>query len=191
MTRTIRLALALALGSLLPLSVIPGARAHADVPIALEPGRHVLEGSEVSIYNLAGEMRIVEGSGLSVVVEIATGGRDRDRLTVETRHDASGRPVLKVAYPENRVVYAEEDGPGHSDSRSSLDYMGRRVTVTGRGPGLDAHADITIRVPHGKIVHAHNAVGRSFITAVDGAISFEGASGTVQATRVSGSLSVD
>jgi DUF4097 and DUF4098 domain-containing protein YvlB len=166
--------------------------AHA-APIAGEAGRHVLEGSEVSIYNLAGEMRIVKGSGSSVVVEITTGGRDRDRLTVEERRDARGRPSLRVMYPENKIVYREYGfgPPEGADSRSSLDYDGRRVSITGRGPGLEAHADIRILVPRGKTVHAHNAVGRSFITDVDGAVSFEGASAAVEATGVSGSLSVD
>ena len=164
------------------------APAHAAAPIALEPGRHVLEGPEVTIYNLAGEMRLVKGSGSSVVVEVVTGGADGDRLTVEERRDAQGRAVLRVRYPENKVVYPESE---RSNSRSTLDYDGHRVTITGRGPGLEAHADIRILVPRGKTVHAHNAVGRSFITDVDGAVSFEGASSTVEATRVSGSLGVD
>lgn len=157
----------------------------------LTPGRHVLEGSDVSVYNLAGEMRIVKGTGSSVVVEITTGGRDRDRLTVEERRDARGRPSLRVVYPENKIVYREYGFGPPEGSRSSLDYDGRRVSITGRGPGLEAHADIRILVPRGKTVHAHNAVGRSFITDVDGALSFEGASAAVEATGVSGSLSVD
>jgi len=153
---------------------------------ALEPGRHVLEGPEVTIHNLAGEMRMVKGSGNSVVVEITTGGRDAERLTVEERRDAGGRAVLWVLYPESKVVYRDL-----SNSRSTLDYNGRRVSITGGGPGLEAHADIRVLIPRGKTVHAHNAVGRSFITDVDGTISFEGASSTVEATRVAGSLAVD
>ena len=165
-----------------------GGPAHAS-PQALEPGRHVLDGPDVVIYNLAGEMRIVEGTGSSVVVEITTGGRDADRLTTEVHRDLKGRPVLHVIYPETKVVYPGYGfGPG---SRSSLDYNGRRYTVTGHGQGLEAHADVRVLVPRGKMVHAHNAVGRSFVTNVTGQISVECASSTVQAERVSGSLAVD
>jgi len=190
MTRPTLGATALACFSLLLL----GGQAFAKSPQAHQPGRHVLEGSEVTIHNLAGEMRIVEGTGNSVVVEIQTGGTDGDRLTVERRTDTKGRPVLWVVYPENRIVYDKYGfGPPsrHSNSRSSLDYNGHRVTVTSRGTGLDAHADIRILVPRGKTVHAHCAVGPAYITNVEGEISFEGASSTVQAERVSGSLAVD
>ena len=189
MTARTHRAAALACFSLLLL----GAPVRAKTPQAIEPGRHVLEGSDVSVYNLAGEMRIVEGSGSSVVVEITTAGKDKDRLTAEIRRDAEGRPSLRVIYPENHVVYHEFGfgPPEGSDSRSSLDYLGHRATVTGRGPGLEAHADIRILVPRGKTVHAHNAVGRALLTGVDGNVSFEGASSDVEASEVSGSLSVD
>jgi hypothetical protein len=163
-------------------------RAHGAAPQAIEPGRHVLEGPEVAIYNIAGEMRIVSGTGSSVVVEVDAQGRDARRLTVEERTE-NGIRVLRVVYPEDRIVYPQ-DGYGPDDI-SSTSYGDRRIRVRGKGPGLEAHADIRVLVPRGKRVHAHLMVGRGFITDVSGEISFEGASSTLQAEKVSGALVVD
>jgi putative adhesin len=178
----------LAPSAVLLLAAVP---VHA-APQALTPGRHVLEGSDVSVTNLAGEMRIVDGTGSSVVVEITTAGKDRDRLTVAMGRDAQGRNSLRVIYPERRVVYPGSFAPPEGVmSRSSMDYLGHRVTVTSRGPGLEAHADVRILVPRGTTLHAHNAVGKAFLTDVGGTLSFEGASSDVEATRVQGALSID
>ena len=174
-----------------PAALLLGVPVHPPAALAAEPGRHVLQGPEVSVYNLAGEVRIVEGSGSSVVVEITAAGRDKDRLTAEIRPDAKGRPSLCVIYPERRIVYREGYGPPEGVSRSSMDYLGHRVTITSRGTGLEAHADIRILVPRRKTVHVHNAVGKAFLTDVDGNLSFEGASSDVEASRISGSLSID
>jgi hypothetical protein len=184
MTARTQCAAALACFSLLLL----GAPARARTPRATEPGRHVLEGSDVAVHNIAGEMRIVEGTGRSVVVEVTAGGRDADRLTVETGRDEHGRNSLWVVYPERKIVY-----PRHGDegSHSTFDYRGRRHEVTGHGSGLEAHADLLIRVPKGQRLQAFLSVGHAAIVNVDGAISFDGASASVEAERVAGSLSVD
>ncbi len=173
--------------------LILAARVPADAEGAknLAPGRHVLEGPEVSIYNIAGEMTVVEGTGRSVEVEITAGGADAGRLTVEET-TVKGIPSLRVLYPEDHIVYPQFGyGPPDGFSSSSFGYGNRRFRVTGRGPGLEAHADIRVLVPRGKTVHLHLAVGRGSATGVDGDISFEGASSSIQAERVSGALRVD
>src|SRR5678816_2446854 len=162
MTRRRILGAALAVAAFTLTLGVPGP-AHAKT--TAEPGRHVLDGQEVFVHNLAGEMRIEEGSGSSVVVEITTGGRDGDRLTVDVRRDMKGNRVLHVVYPETKVVYRE--GGSGSNSQSQLQYNGRRYRVSSRGDGLDARADIRVLVPRGKIVHTENAVGRCFVTNVD------------------------
>jgi hypothetical protein len=180
-------ALALACACFVLAAAVPAA---AKQSRGAPPGRHVLEGSEVSIYNIAGELRVVEGTGPSVQVEVTPGGRDGSRLTVgETKE--KGMPVLRVLYPEDRIVYADfGSGPPNGVSSSSyFGYGGRRIHVSGRGPGLDAHADIRVLVPRGKRVHLHLAVGRAWISEVQGEISFEGASSSVQAERLAGAFS--
>ena len=167
------------------------AAALAKSPSAITPGHHVLEGPEVSIYNIAGEMRVVEGSGRSVEVEITPGGKDGGRLTVDL-DNVKGVPTLRVVYPEDHIVYRDSYGPPHGiSSNSYLGYGGRRIHVSGSGPGLEAHADIRVLVPRGKKVNLHLAVGRAFLNDVEGELRFKGASSSVQAERVSGLLGCD
>jgi hypothetical protein len=156
------------------------------------PGRHVLEGPDVAVYNIAGELRVVQGTGRSVEVVITPAGRDGGRLKVEET-TVKGVPTLRVIYPEDRIVYRDFGfgPPGGVSSNSYFGYGGRRIHVTGRGPGLEAHADIRVSVPRGNKVRLHVAVGRASITDVGGEIYFEGASSSVQAERVSGELVVD
>ena len=175
----------------LSLLLLTGGPALAEPEHGVASGRHVLEGPEVSIYNIAGEMHVVEGAGRSVVVEVSPGGRDGGRLTVEETTE-KGHPALRVEYPEDHIVYHEYGfGPPDGMSSSSLDYEGRRIYVSGRGPGLEAHADIRVLVPRGKTVHLHLAVGRGYVQGVDGDLSFKGASSSVQVERVTGALAVE
>ena len=154
-------------------------------------GRHTLEGPEVSVFNVAGEMQVVPGDGPSVEVDITTAGRDGGRLTAEETTD-KGRPALRVIYPSDRIVYPGFGfGPPNGVSSDSyLGYGGRRIHVTGHGPGLEAHADIRVLVPRGKRVRLHLAVGRASIADVEGDISFEGASSSVRVERLFGALAV-
>lgn len=167
------------------LLLLTAGQALAERERGVAPGRHVLEGQEISIYNIAGEMHVVEGTGPRVVVEVTPGGRDGGRLTVEETTE-KGRPALRVRYPEDHIVY-----PPDGVSSSSLDYDGRRFYVSGRGPGMEAHADIRVLVPRGKTVHLHLAVGRGFVAGVDGDLSFKGQSSSVQVERATGALAVE
>jgi hypothetical protein len=158
----------------------------------IAPGHHVLEGNDVAVYNIAGELRVVQGTGRSVEVEITPGGKDGGRLTVEETIE-KGIPTLRVIYPEDKIVYREYGfgPPNGMSSHSYFGYGGRRIHVSGRGPGLEAHADIRVSVPRGNKVRLHVSVGRASITDVGGEISFEGASSSVRAERVAGNLAVD
>ena len=169
------------------LFAMPVSRAAARDPAA---GRHVVEGDRVSIENIAGELKVVPGTGTSVVVEVTPGGPDGDRLSVsETSRE--GRRVLRVEYPDDRIVYPH-DGPGEGRgwSNSTFDYGGHRVRVSSRGPGLEAHADLVVSVPRGKNVSLFLAIGPASIEGVEGNLAFEGASSGVAIERVSGALRV-
>src|SRR5262245_41726187 len=79
--------------------------------------RFTLEGDEVAIYNLAGQVRVEPGSGHAVVVEVDRGGADGSELRVETG-PARGAQTLRVIYPSSRVVYP---AMGRGRSRCELD----------------------------------------------------------------------
>jgi hypothetical protein len=171
------------------LSLVP-ALAHAET--------FRLEGDRVAIYNLIGECRVESGSGPAVEIVVEFKGRDAARLKAETG-TTSGRAALRVLYPGNSFVYPEmgsgssttltvqKDGSIGGGSGSGA----RKVTIRGRGEGLQAWADIVVRVPKGRDLEVRHGVGELSATGVDGTLSLDTASGPVRAERHRGALSVD
>lgn len=159
--------------------------------------RHVLTGESAVIWNLAGEMRLVAGSGRDVVVEVTRGGSDGGRLDVT----ASGGQ-LKVRYPDTEVVYrggADDRWRGSTTLRvrddgtfdGDWDGGGRRVRVRTSGSGLEAHADLRIHVPAGKRMEVHLALGAVFVENVDGDLRIDVHSASIRATGTKGRLVAD
>ena len=159
--------------------------------------RQVLTGANPSIYNLAGEVRVEAGSGPDVTVEVNRAGADARKLEVRLR---SGQ--LSIVYPDDQVVYragrnrwgssnlrVREDGTFGGDWSSGM--SGRRVTVRGSGSGLEAWADLVVRVPRGRSVAVHLAVGEVAVTNVDGDLDLDVYSASVRATGTKGKLTVD
>lgn len=164
-------------------------------PLAAQE-RHVLTGSAVTIWNIAGEVRLESGSGSDVVVELTRGGSDGRRLEV-----VANGGELKVRYPSDQIVYrrgvgndrgsttlsVRSDGTFNGDSRGA----GRRTTVRTSGSGLDAHANLVIRLPAGKRLEVNLALGTIEATNVNGDVRLDVGSASVRATGSKGRLVVD
>src|ERR671931_315169 len=78
--------------------------AAAGSAAAQEREGRTVPGDDVAIYNLAGQLRAEAGSGSDVVVEVTRGGRDGDRLRVETGR-IGRRETLRVIFPQDDIVY--------------------------------------------------------------------------------------
>lgn len=162
---------------------------------AQETSTYRLEGRRVAVYNLAGRMEVVRGSGSAVVVHVTRGGGDADRLQVAV-DDIDGRASLRVLYPEDRIVY---DGMGRgSNTNLSVNDDGtfghggdRRVRIQGSGSGLEAHADLRVEVPPGHAVELRVAVGEATATDVESDLVLDTGSGSVEARGIRGDLLVD
>jgi DUF4097 and DUF4098 domain-containing protein YvlB len=173
---------------------------------AQQPERYTLHGDDVAIYNLAGTVRLEAGEG-DVSVQVTRGGADAARLQL-AQGEIDGRETFRVIYPGDRIKYTL--GGGHSSTRlrvrkdgtfGDLEHdehdrdrhgsgEGRRVTI-GSDDGLDAHADLTIRVPRGRRVGLALAAGAVNIANVDGELVVNAASALVTATAPKGSLDID
>jgi len=158
--------------------------------------RHVLTGPTATIWNLAGEIRIEAGTGSDVVVELTRGGSDGAKLDVV----ASGGQ-LKVRYPDDQVVYrrgvGNERGSTTVNVRSDGTFNGewrgggRRTTVRTSGSGMDAHANLVIRVPAGKRVEVNLALGAIEATNVHGDLVLDVAAAHIRTSGTKGALTVD
>ena len=163
-------------------------------------GTHRLAGDRVAVYNLAGRVSVEGASGGDVTVAVTPGGSDGARLQVASGA-VNGREALRVLYPGDRIVYAAGEtqrtelrvrrdgtfGGGSRDDRSRT----RRVVISDDGNGLEAWADLTIRVPEGRDVAVHHAVGAVVVRNVNGTLLVDTHSAEVEASGTRGALTVD
>jgi hypothetical protein len=173
----------------------------AGFPATPSTERHVVPGGAVAIYDLAGRVAVEPTTGTDVVVEVSRGGADAARLRVELGPVGEWQ-TLRVIFPEARVVYPE---PGSWGDRVQVTDDGRfddgsvihrsaprhTVLVTGRGPGLEAHADLRVLVPGGRTLALFLAAGAATVSNVDGDLRVSVASATVTTRQTRGSLVVE
>ena len=172
----------------------------AAIPAAAqEPSRYTLSGSSVAIFNLAGTVRAVPANGKDVVVTVERGGPDAAQLRVETGA-IRGSETLRVIYPEDRIIYrGRGNGSWNTELRVDDDGTffdgrgdgGRRVRISSRGSGTEAHANLSVAVPAGQRISLHLAAGDVNVTNVNGDILVDVASADVTTSGTRGALRLD
>jgi len=167
------------------------------LPLQAQADRRSIPGNDVAIYNLAGQMHAVPGTGSDVTVEITRGGADASKLTIATG-ELHGRQTLRVIYPDDRIVYpkmgrnsnttidVDDDGTWSGNDRGR-----HRVRISGSGSGLEAYADLTVSVPPGKRVRFFLGAGGAWISNVNGDLSVDVAGADVTTENTKGRLSLD
>ena len=159
---------------------------------------HTLEAEAVSVRNLVGEVRVVPGSGSRIQVTVVRAGPDAGELSVEVRREGD-QEVLRVMYPDDRIVYRplgrlsrSEWSPGDRNPFTELvPARSRRITIAGSGRGLEAHAEITVRLPAGKRLGLYHAAGEVHLADVEGELDVNVRSASVQAVGITGPLRVN
>ncbi len=159
--------------------------------------RYSLDGRRVALYNLVGEVTVQGGPGGAVVMEVARGGADAERLRI-TRGNVGDADALRIAYPGDRIVYRGMGRGSRSTLRVNEDGTfgggwrgGRTVTVSGSGGGTEAWANVTVSVPAGRTVEIHQGVGRVAVSNVNGDLRVRTSSAGVEARGTRGTLDVD
>lgn len=173
------------------------------VPVTVAAQRQVsLTGESVAVYNLAGEITVVAGSGSAVRVDVTPGGADGAKLVVKEA-SVRGRNALIVQYPGDRVVYhaagwsgssqiyVQADGSFGDYGRDDRKRDRREVRIASSGQGLEAHANLRITVPEGRSVGVFLGVGRITATNIKGSLRLDTSNGDVEATSIAGDLDID
>lgn len=163
--------------------------------------RYTVRGASVAIYDLVGRIDAEAGTGTDIVVEVTRAGADAAQLRVE-QGEIGGWQTLRVVFPGNRVSYRGDEFWGtdirvgddgrFSDGSLVGDEGGRhKVQISGRSGGLEARADVRVKVPKGKTLALFLGVGSLSVTNVEGDLKVDVASAdaTVRGTR--GSLDID
>lgn len=168
-------------------------------PVSAQTESRTIKGSTVAIYNLVGKMRAVAGTGDAVVVEITRIGADAAKLKIETG-PLRNRETLRIMYPSDRIVYPDMRGSrtnmnvraDGTFSDGSWDDRDRdRVEIRSYGPGLEAAADIVVRVPRGQKIELFLGVGRMDVANVEGDLYVDVASAEVDVAGTKGNLNLD
>lgn len=166
---------------------------------AQQTERFELSGERVAVYNLAGRVTLAPGSGSAVVVEVTRGGRDGGSLRIE-QGPIEGSQTLRVIYPGDDISYRELGHGSRTDLRVRDDgtfgggrerERGRRVRIGDDSGGLEAYADLTIRVPAGQTLAVYQAVGEVSASDVSGDLRLDTHAAPVTATDITGDLVVD
>jgi len=169
-------------------------------PVFGQTEQRSVKGSHVAVYNLAGRLRAVAGTGDAVVVEITRGGADASKLRVETG-TIRGRETLRIVYPADQIVYptnyrsrttirVRDDGT-FSEGNWNEGWDRDRVEIRSSGSGLEAHADLVVRIPKGQKVDLFLAVGRAEIANVEGDLLVDVSSAEVEVAGLKGNLTLD
>ena len=157
-----------------------------------------------AVENLAGTMRVVSGSG-ETVVAVATVHAEidahADAMRFEKVTGEDGMPTLRVRYPLDEIGtirYPRGGGDGGWLSRlfsgsnwTSTRYDGARVKVrSGKGDLL--YADVEVQLPR-RVVEAtfRNHVGLLRGENIEGTLTFDGSSTDVKLESVRGTIRVD
>jgi len=179
---------------------------HHPLPVAAAPaaadesaGHFSVIDARVHVYDLAGHVEVVPGSGAAVKVDATFGGRDGSQLGIANL--TKDGQALVVKFPSDHLHWGG-DGEGGSSTLQVNDdgtfdenrnwlHGGRRVHIDNRPGGLDAWADLRISVPKGQQVLVHVGVGHITVSNVDGDLAVSGAAANVDVHDARGRLKVD
>ena len=180
------------------LAVVIALSAMEGTAVQATPEEYRIAGDRVAVYNLAGAVNVVPGTGSEVVVTVEPRGADAQSLTVESGR-IRGTQTLRVRYPSDRIVYGDMGGNSRTGVRVRDDgtfghgsfLRGDRVDIRSSGRGLDAWADLTIAVPPGQRFSLYLGAGATEVRDVEGDLVLDTQSGSIESTGTSGPLSID
>lgn len=170
-----------------------GLAALVAAPVAAQD-TYRIDGDRIAIYNVAGHLEVVPGSGSDVTVTVTPRGDDASRLSVDV-DDIRGRNTLRVLYPDDRVIYP---GDGRSRYSTTLEVRsdgtfgdGDRVNIRSSGSGLEAWADLRVEIPAGRDVAIWLGVGETTARGIRGDLNLDISAGRVEVEDHVGALLVD
>lgn len=160
-------------------------------------GTYRVSGARYAVYNIAGSVSVVAGSGSELTVGVTAQGADASQLRVATG-EVRGRQTLRVLYPGGDLVYpslgahSETQVQVRDDGTFNDGYgRGHEVRIRGAGNGTRASADLELRLPAGQSLDIYLAVGKVTVTNVKGNIGLDVGAADVDVDGLAGDFSLD
>ncbi len=162
------------------------------------------EGQSLTVANLVGEIRIVEGRSQSFEVEARVRGADATEALIDFEQRSGADSRLLVKFPvdrHTRYIYPGYRGRttlsrSYNDQSSLLSRVlealtSSNVEVSGSGTGLELWTDLVISVPAGKRLELENGVGDVSVNGVHGELMVKSRTGKLAGTGLEGDSTFD
>lgn len=168
----------------------------------------VFSGDELTVVDMIGKIEVGSAPGRDFTVEVRVMGSDAtdDLLDFDVtegreaslliqfpldEHDEYVYPALG-RHGRTTISYREDQDQDESWIKRVLSGItSKRVTVRGRGDGLEVWADISIGVPDGGSLVVVDRVGEIRAKGVNGNLDLDTSSGAILAADIDGDLKAD
>ena len=166
---------------------------------------HRFDARSLEVTNLIGKVDIGQATGDEFEVEVSVRGADGVRRNISIEQERGSRARLDVVFPvddERRFVYPEfsrrraqlwfREGRSSSLLGEILRAVsGRRIRVERSGRGMEAWADLTIRVPEGRSLKVELGAGDIDVSNVTGDLALKTRAGMAEAAGLDGDVKLD
>ena len=166
---------------------------------------HRFDARSLEVTNLIGKVDIGQATGDEFEVEVSVRGADGVRRNISIEQERGSRARLDVVFPvddERRFVYPEfsrrraqlwfREGRSSSLLGEILRAVsGRRIRVERSGRGMEAWADLTIRVPEGRSLKVELGAGDIDVSNVTGDLALKTRAGMAEAAGLDGDVKID
>jgi hypothetical protein len=166
------------------------------------------DGKELLFSNMIGKVDVVAGSGDAFRVLVSVHGEDASEDLLEFVTEEGSQSALVIKFPlddHTKYVYPElgshssttihfHDENDHGGSwlkKVFSGFNGKKVTVKGKGNGLEMWADVTIEVPARSILEVRHGVGEIEATTLEADLSLDTNSGQITVENLKGDLLAD
>ncbi len=159
----------------------------------------------LDLVNLIGAVEVRQGEGNQFRVTVNLRGNDMTADLVKLEQDAGSLNIRFPLEQHSTYVYPalgrnsstttilhEKDDKERSWLRRTFGMLaGKRVTVRGKGSGMEAWADVTIEVPAGSTLTVRNTVGDVSAADLKADLDLQTSVGGMSVQKLGGNLTLD
>ncbi|MCP4290620.1 MAG: DUF4097 domain-containing protein [bacterium] len=161
-------------------------------------------GKKLQITNLVGQVEVRPSSEDQIRVTVNVRGEDAETGLIEFKNKSGDKNELVIQFPtgENKkyvyppmgrnskttITFGEAEG---SSWLKKILGMNNRITVRGKGSGLEVWADVLVEVPRDRILKVKLGVGGIEADGVYGDLVLDTHSGSVVANNIEGDVLAD
>jgi len=166
------------------------------------------DGKELLVSNMIGKIEVVACSSDVFRVLVSVQGEDAEEGLLEFVAEEGSRSALAIKFPlDDHTKYTypalgrnssttfhfreESDHGGSWLKKVFSGFGGRKITVKGKGNGLELWADVTIEVPARRILEVRQGVGEILANGLEADLNLDTNSGPISVENLEGDLLAD